>query len=83
MPLEEDNQWLRERSDELDATYGQEVWYTHAVRPIAHGLYHAGQGILSLNGDELAHSRDQFNAVGTGQTNNEYYEQRVLRQQSQ
>ncbi len=59
MPLNKDIGFLRNWSNNLDSSYGGQGWYDKAVRPIAHGAYHGAQAVATLNGAELARSKDQ------------------------
>lgn len=72
MPLDKDNASHRNFSNNLDAAHGGKAWYDLAARPVIHGTYHAGRFCNSGNAEEWARAKDQFSAVGSGQTQAEY-----------
>ena len=64
MPLDKDNQSHRQTSDNWDARFGGSSWYTHAARPVIHGVYHAGRFVTGGgNPEEWARAKDQFSKV--------------------
>lgn len=72
MSLEKDNPKHRNFSNNLDAKFSGKALYDKAVRPIMHGVYHAGRSATSLNSAEWARAKDQFCTVGTGQSQTDY-----------
>ena len=64
MPLDKDNPNHRKTSEDLDARFGDSAVYTKAVRPVVHGVYHAGRYVFNgRNPEEWARSKDQFSKV--------------------
>ena len=70
--LEPDIKPLRGFSDRLDNSFGGGPIYEKAVRPVIHGVYHAGRGLESGNAAEIARAKDQFSKIGTGEQRTEY-----------
>ena len=70
--LEPDIKPLRGFSDRLDNSFGGGPIYEKAVRPVIHGVYHAGRGFESGNAAEIARAKDQFSKIGTGEQRPEY-----------
>ncbi len=85
MPLEKDNPKHRDWSNTLDEKYGDNKAYTHVVRPIVHGAYHAARyadGGFN-NEAEWSRAKDQFSRIGTGQNQTEYLKAHQQQQQQQ